>query len=66
MAIDRDEEATFKADGRQVVEFPLLDDEAQAALLECIKEKKKIRIVINEIGQLDLKGTGGGYRQLID
>jgi hypothetical protein len=64
MAADSDDNGTFKVDGRQVLEFPLLDDQAQQELLRCIQEKKKIRIVINEIGQLDLKGAG--YRQLID
>lgn len=66
MAIDKDADGTFQADGRQVLEFPLLDEAAQQELLRCIQQKGKIRVVIKEVGQLDLAAGSGGYRQLID
>jgi len=62
---DKDADATFKAHGRQVLEFPLLDDQAHQELLRCIQQKGKIRIVIDEVGKIDAGGSGG-FRQLID
>jgi hypothetical protein len=66
MAIDKDADGTFQADGRQVLEFPLLDEQAQQELFRCIQQKGKIRVVIKEVGRLDLDGGGASYRQLID
>jgi len=66
MAISKQEEATLSIDGRQVLEFHLLDDQDQQELLRCIQEKKKVRIVINEVGSLDLGSGGRGYNRLID
>ena len=62
---DKDADESFKVEGRQVVEFPLLDEQAQQELIRCIQTKGRIKIVIKDLGQIDL-GRGTSYRQLID
>ncbi len=65
MTDDKSKDGRFKASGRQVLDFELLDEESKQAVIKCIQEKGRISVVIRDVGTI-ADNTDGGFRQLID
>jgi hypothetical protein len=67
MAGEKSADGSFKVEGKQTVEFELLDDEAKQEVIKCIQTKGRIKVLLDDVGQIDLAGPrAGGFRQLID
>ncbi|MTH36436.1 hypothetical protein GL279_17745 [Paracoccus limosus] len=54
-----------KVDGRQTLEFDLLDPETQERVIECIQKRGKISVVIEDRGVISADQLTA-FKQLID
>ncbi len=50
---------------RHTIDFDLMDDEVKKGIIECIKKRGKISVVLEEKGVIDI-GQAAAFRQLID
>jgi hypothetical protein len=55
-----------KIEGRQTLDFDLLNEDLRKKVIECISKRGKISVVVDDRGVVSGIGLTGSFRQLID